>query len=768
MRVGSLFTALVGVVAGLSAPVTAIKPSAGVEALVQRRLPQHAGLFQFTIVDPISQPATGTFNQNVSESYVVSSINNGKIHIQGNTPSALLSGLHAYLSEEAHVDIWWYIGSQLENAPRQLPKLSAPLKRSSVVPYRYYFNTVTTSYTSAFWTWEDWELQLDWMALRGVNLALAWIGVEKIFIDVFKEVGLTDAEIATFLSGPAFVAWNHFGNIQGSWGGDLPTSWIDSQFALQKKIVARMVELGMAPILPAFPGFAPRTISRVFPNITAANGSVWEGFPTQYTADTFIDPFDPVFEQLQKSFIAKQAEAYGNVTRFYTLDQFNENNPPSGELDYLHNVSQNTWKTLKAADPLAVWVMQGWLFTSNSAFWTNDRIQAFIEGVPNNSDMLILDLVSESSPQWQRTNSYYGKPWVWCELHGYGGNMGLYGQVENVTVNSIQALGASRSLVGFGVTMEGQEGNEVMYDLILSQAWSAKPIGTKAYFHDWVAARYSISKKGAASTCLYQAWETLRTSVFNNTNLASTGVPKSIMELIPSTLGLVNRTGHHPTSINYNPASMVQGWKYLYKAAQHDPSLWANPSYNYDLVDFTRQVLANAFIPLYQPIAATYTKSQQSAKCRGDALKKQGQQLIKLMTVYDAVLSTDKNFRLDTWISAARASASDAKTADFLEYEARNQITLWGPSGQISDYASKAWSGLVSTYYIPRWEKFIDYLVETEPAKYNQTAFAASLLQWEINWTNQKTGGKLQNNAVEKLQTVLPGVVKDWNAVFAA
>lgn len=43
--------------------------------------------------------------------------------------------------------------------------------------------------------------QLDWMALRGINLALAWIGVEKIFIEVFRDVGFTDSEISSFVSG---------------------------------------------------------------------------------------------------------------------------------------------------------------------------------------------------------------------------------------------------------------------------------------------------------------------------------------------------------------------------------------------------------------------------------------------------------------------------------------------------------------------------------------------------------------------------------------
>lgn len=271
-------------------------------------------------------------------------------------------------------------------------------------------------------------MELDWLALRGVNLPLAWVGQEKILIEVYREIGLSDDEIASFLSGPAFQAWNRFGNIQGSWGGALPLDWVDAQSELQKNITKRMVELGMTPVLPSFTGFVPRAISRVLPNATVANGSQWEGFPANYTNVTFLEPEDPAFLALQKSFLSKQTAALGSITHIYTLDQFNENNPESGDLEYLRSVSSNTWKSLKAADPEAIWLMQGWLFFSNSKFWDESRIEAYLGGVEDDHDMLVLDLFSESYPQWQRTNSYFGKPWIWCQLHDYGGSMGLYGQ----------------------------------------------------------------------------------------------------------------------------------------------------------------------------------------------------------------------------------------------------------------------------------------------------------------------------------------------------
>ncbi len=38
------------------------------------------------------------------------------------------------------------------------------------------------------------------------------------------------------------------------------------------------------------------------------------------------------------------------------------------------------------------------------------------------------------------------------------------------------------------------------------------------------------------------------------------------------------------------------------------------------------------------------------------------------------------------------------------------QLTLWGPVGEINDYASKLWSGLVGDYYATRWKVSLSLL----------------------------------------------------------
>ncbi|KAJ4856714.1 hypothetical protein T069G_10082 [Trichoderma breve] len=294
--------------------------------------------------------------------------------------------------------------------------------------------------------------------------------------------------------------------------------------------------------------------------------------------------------------------------------------------------------------------------------------------------------------------------------------------------------------------MEGQQTNEIVYDLLLSQAWSGDPIDTNHYFKSWAAARYSSSKRPAS---IYAAWETVRTTVYDNTNLTlMPSVPKSIIELIPRTTDMADIIGILGTKLTYEPATMVSAWKQLYQAGLQDTSLFNNSAYQYDIVDWTRQVLSNAFIPIYEKILQIYNMPNQTAETQATQLRTQEEQLTGQLLSLDLVLSSNKNFRLSTWLSAARASAPHPAYADFFEYEARNQITIWGPSGQLIDYASKAWSGLMKTYHLKRWQMFIDYLVATEPANYDQTEFQDVLLPCELSWANS-TGAKLDESDEE-------------------
>lgn len=66
------------------------------------------------------------------------------------------------------------------------------IKRYRTVEYAYFQNVVESSYTFAFYSWSDWEKLIDWQALTGINLGLAYTGQEEIYRKTFSHFGVND------------------------------------------------------------------------------------------------------------------------------------------------------------------------------------------------------------------------------------------------------------------------------------------------------------------------------------------------------------------------------------------------------------------------------------------------------------------------------------------------------------------------------------------------------------------------------------------------
>ena len=68
-------------------------------------------------------------------------------------------------------------------------------------------------------------------------------------------------------------------------------------------------------------------------------------------------------------------------------------------------------------------------------------------------------------------------------------------------------------------------------------------------------------------------------------------------------------------------------------------------------------------------------------------LHENGLVFIDLLKDIEEILSTNKNFLLGPWLESAKALATNDEEKKIYEFNARNQITLWGPNGEILDYA---------------------------------------------------------------------------------
>ena len=395
--------------AGLSdAEAVAIE---AVQGLIARRLgPQYVACFVLELIAADEKRGHDVYELGAAEG-------GGAVLIRGSSGVALSTGLGFYLKANNCSWAWdrgasgWTMGALPE--PAALPLPNTGVRRNvSAVKWRYAYNVVTFGYTTWAWSWDDWEEELDKLALWGVNLPLAAVGQEALWLQLYQELGLSKAQVLRdFFSGPAFLPWNRMGNIQRSWDAPLSEAWIAQQEAMQLQILARMHAYGMHPVLPGFAGHVPGAIAARFPNASISHTPSWRGFESAYSEDAFLEPSDPLFEVVGRQYYALLARRW-NVSSdgpvFFAADAYNEMQPASSELSYLAMTNGRIFGAMAAEFPGAVLVMQGWLFLNDHKFWRSQRVRAFLSGVPDES-MLILDLASDERVVASEFEGYYNK-----------------------------------------------------------------------------------------------------------------------------------------------------------------------------------------------------------------------------------------------------------------------------------------------------------------------------------------------------------------------
>lgn len=674
-------------------------------ALLQRVLGEEARHFSVQIIPP----------EGHDDLFELESSGN-RIILKGNNAVSVASALNYYLTHYAHCQITWN-GTNLK-LPDPLPAVTKTERHTSPYRYRYYLNYCTFNYTMSWWNWDRWQREIDWMALNGINMPLSLTGQDAIWRRVYKHLGLTDKDLENFFTGPAYFAWSWMGNLDG-WGGPLPQSWSDNHESLQKQILQRERELGMTPILPAFSGHVPQALEKRYPDIKIRK-TTWGTHPEELN---ILDPEDPLFLKIGSAFLEEQTRTFG-TDHFYSADTFNENDPPSADSLYLDQISKKVYQSMATVDPSARWVMQGWLFYHSKEFWKPAQIKALLNAIPDDR-MILLDLISEVSPVWNRTEAYYGKPWIWCMLHNFGGNTGMFGRLKTIASEpaTVLHLPASGNLQGLGLTPEGIEQNPVVYHLMLENVWRREPVNLDQWLKQYTLCRYGQQNAYADS-----AWQVLKNTVYSETtNIRD--CPESIVTGRPT---FEKSTRWTTTDLHYRPQDLLPAWQLLIKAS---PVLRRSEGFNYDLADVTRQVLANYGNVLQQKFAQAYRDGNIGS------FKKYSNDFLDLIADMDKVLATQKDFLLGTWLRDARNQATNEAEKALYERNARNLITLWGnKNSPLHEYACRQWSGLLNGFYRKRWEMFVsDVLLAMEAGKpFDDAVFEEKIRDWEWQWVNSR------------------------------
>ncbi|CAE1306025.1 NAGLU [Acanthosepion pharaonis] len=483
----------------LKSRATASVQTAAAQDVVRRLIPDRAEEFNIQVDPQLAEGDKDVFT-------LVTDKVTGKINITGNAGVVATWGFYHFLKFHCGCHVSW--GGQQLNIPKPLPVIEAPGHRMvSNDQFRYYENVCTVSYSFVWYNWTDWERQIDWMALNGINLPLAFNGQEAIMQRVFTNMNFTQKDLDDFFTGPAFLAWFRMGNIQ-KWGGPLPQSWINDQLVLQHRILRRMRSLGMIPVLAGFGGHVPANIKKLYPNVNVSTLTNWSQFKPPYSGTTIINFDDPLFAEVGRRFIEETIKELG-TNHVYATDLFNEMRPKSSNITYLKMSGAAIYKGMVSADPDAVWVMQGWLF-QDSSFWKLPQAKALLTSVPMGR-MIVLDLFAEIRPLWQKYDSFFGQPFVWCMLHNYGGTMDLYGDIESVNVGPSTARSyPNSSMIGIGISPEGINQNYVMYEFMLDQGIGPGPKNIAEWISGYAKRRYGVENR-----YIDIGWQLLRGTVYS-------------------------------------------------------------------------------------------------------------------------------------------------------------------------------------------------------------------------------------------------------------
>lgn len=610
-----------------------------------------------------------------------------KVVIRGNNPVSMATGLNWYLKYYAGIQLSW--NGMKATLPEKLPAVAQKERHETSMPYRYDFNYCTHSYTMAFWDWQRWEQEIDWMALHGINLPLAIVGTDVVWYNVLQKLGYTPTEINDFIAGPAFQGWWLMNNLEG-WGGPNPDSWYKQREVLQKKIVKRMREYGIHPVFPGYSGMVPHDANKHL-GLNVSDPGLWCG----YRRPAFLQPTDPRFAEIADLYYKEMTRLYGKAD-FYSMDPFHEGGNTQG-VD-MNAAGQAIWKAMKKANPKAVWVAQA---------WQNNPRQAMIENLPA-GDLIVLDLFSESRPQWgDPASTWYRKEgfgkhdWLYCMLLNYGGNVGLHGKMKHVIDEFYKARNSAfgATLKGVGMTMEGSENNPVMYELLCELPWRPTLFDKDQWLKDYTFARY-----GQTDATIQQAWQILSNSIYNcppeNTQQ---GTHESVFCARPG-LNVYEVSSWSEMKPYYDPAEVIKAAGLMLSVADR---FKGNNNFEYDLVDITRQAVAEKGRLVYEVLKAAH-------KAKSKALfTAASERFLHLISLQDDLLATRPEFKVGRWIEMARNLGYTDEEKKLYEWNARVQITTWGnrvaaDRGGLRDYAHKEWSGLLNDFYYMRWQTWIE------------------------------------------------------------
>ena len=646
-----------------AAPITVDDTIAEVRGIVERTVGEE---YLDWFVFEIRQDASAD-----NDYYIIEDTADGKISIRANNGVSLAAGLNYYYKYYCNVHISQE--TRQTKMPESVVPVNTAIRKESQVKYRYAYNYCTFSYTMAFWGEEKWQNELDWLALSGVNLMLDVTGYEYVWLKFLTGIGYSFLDAKDIICGSVYYAWQYMGNIEGK-EAPLHNQWFADRVELARRNHRRMLALGISPLLEAYTGMIPNQILEHGIDIDADLVVPQASWADMYRP-AMLRTDNETYDEYAAIFYRAQREAFGDISDYYGGDIFHEGGTRPANLSD-SAVSGKIMQQLLKEDENAVWVIQG---------WQDNPTPGTISGVKNcGGQALVLDLSSNSDPKWNTTNEYYGTPWIYNTLENMGGHKDMHGCLN--TFAKLPSFIKERNYAaGVGFVTEGTEVNPVTYELMMEACWEEKDIKLSTWIRSYITRRYGAYSKSAQT-----GWTVLLNTAYKDIDYWH-------VETSNSSAFSTIWTPSEPT---YDIKELEKGLIYL---LDDYAVLCESECYLYDVSDVLRQYLSGYQAFLYSEFMNAYNNKDL------DAFREKSAKFLRSFDLLDQIEQTRVNCTLGEWLDLAKDAAAgyDDFSLRIFEKSAKSLITVWHAMGSLMDYAYRAYAGLITDYYKPRWEKRI-------------------------------------------------------------
>lgn len=637
----------------------------------------------------------------------------GKIILISNSGLGLASAFNCYLKEvcKCHVSRF---GKQV-NLPHNLPQVSGKINRKTDCKYRYAYNYCTHSYSMAFWNQEDWQKEIDFLAMNGVNLVLDILGMEEVYRRFLTKLGYRHREIKNFLTGPAYYAWFYMGNVCGI-GGPIHDDFFYEKCETARKNHRRMQVLGMNVVLQAYTGMVPRDIQKKDRDVPVIEQGKWKGIERPL----IISPDSVSYIKYAKLFYECQKEVFGDITHFYAGDVCHE----GGKLGKKAKESYtNIIESMLQFDREAVWVMQCWALNPNRAF-TNA-----VKQYRNNRIMMLdlhFDKINHNANRFSRL-AKYGTVLEGL-LNNFGGRHGLYGGIDTLP-SKLKAASERHNFKGIALTAESINANPIVTDIFFSCVWD-----NIESVEEWVQ-KYAVRRYGKESESIAESMKILLKTVYAEENCTSMfGASENMACRRPLDPESKIFTARGSVKISYSTSEFNEAVKLFLK--DYD-KFKDNECYIYDAVDLLRQSLSNRMTSTAKKAVSAYKSKDYFA------FMEYSEKLLNLFDTLDRVLLNSEYFSFSSYYRPVveYTDKLDDFTKQLYRINAKALITTWycrllADKGNLHDYAHRQLGDLMGSFYKMRWEKLTEQVkIEMDGGKPEKIDWFKCEWDWVLNET---------------------------------